>query len=495
MRGPLVRRRWFLHLIQFLGVIALVLLAVAGFFALRATYRVLTYEQVDDSEHLQKKQEYLATIATSSSKRPSERPNILLILFDDLGHRDLGVYGAESIETPHIDRLAAEGLRLDNYYSPSNVCTSSRAAMLTGRYAPRAGLNIVAFPKGHPLSTAMKAVGVNIRLPAEEILLPEILEAAGYRTGMVGKWHLGDESPSLPRDRGFDSYFGALYSNDMTPFALYRDDEIAHEAPFDQTQLNEVYTRAALDFLEVENDAPFFLYYAHSFPHIPLFTPDSDRGRSRGGLYGDVVEGLDDSVGALLDALEARGDLANTLVILTSDNGPWYEGDPGNARGRKNQTWEGGMRVPFIARWPARIQSARTSDAPVVGVDLLPTLLSLLAMPTPDDRLLDGIDISDFLLGQGEVGERYVYYFSTEADLDAVRDGRFKYHRRRGVRAGGAGDFVDYKAPWGPWLFDLELDPTESYDTRRLHVEDFERLARVFEAKQREMEENLRGWR
>lgn len=491
--------RWIARLSQFLGVIVLLLLVVAALFMIRGVFRVLTYEQVDNAEHLEKKRAYLENIARGASELPSgassDRPNILIILFDDLGHGDIGAYGSESILTPHIDRLASEGLRLENYYAPSPVCTSSRAAMLTGRYAPRAGLNIVAFPDGHPFSMLMKASGTDIRLPAEEILVSEILEAAGYRTGMVGKWHLGDQAPSLPTHRGFGSYFGALYSNDMAPFALYRGEEIAYEAPFDQTRMNEVYTQAAIEFLDQESDAPFFLYYAHNFPHIPLFTPEKDRGRSRGGLYGDVVEGLDDSVGAILDLLEERGELDDTLVFLTSDNGPWYEGDPGRVRGRKNQTWEGGMRVPFIAYWRGRIEAGRTNKAPAVGVDILPTLLTILDLPAPSDRILDGVDLSNLLAGGTESLDRFVYYFGVDARLDAVRDDRFKFHRRRGVRAQGVGDYLDFKAPWGPWLFNLELDPTESYDTTRRYPKDTDRLARIFDEKVAEMDSNLRGWR
>lgn len=488
--------RFFVRLTQILGTLLVLTFVVAALFLIRGAFRVLTYEQVDDLVHLEEKSAYLERIAATSSDSSGARPNILIILFDDLGYSDLGAFGAESISTPRIDRLANEGLRLDAYYAPASVCTPSRAALLTGRYAPRAGLDIVAFPDGHLLSNLMKASNLDIRLPAEEILLPEILAAAGYRTGMVGKWHLGDQAPSLPTHRGFGSYFGALYSNDMTPFALYAGEEVLHPAPFDQTRLTDAYTRASLEFIDAgESDTPFFLYYAHNFPHIPLFAPNEDRGRSLGGLYGDVVEGLDDSVGAILDRLEARGELDDTLVLLTSDNGPWYEGDPGATRGRKNQTWDGGMRVPFIAYWPGRIRGGRESDAPVVGVDVVPTLLSILDLPPPSDRVIDGIDITELLVGQRDDLDRTIYYFGTTSSLDAIRDGRFKYHRRRGVRSGGLGDSIDYNLAWGPWLFDLEIDPRESYDVSERHPEDFARLARIFDEKQSEMAENPRGWR
>lgn len=491
------------------GTLVLVSLVAGLLVILWLGARIATYEQLDDADHLRAKNEYLDAIRSGSTSGDgneegegegneggsgTDRPNILIILFDDLGYGDLGAYGARSISTPHIDGLAEAGLRLDNYYSPSPVCTSSRAAMLTGRYAPRAGLNLVAFPSGHPIERTLRAANSNIRLPAEEILLPEILEAAGYTTAMVGKWHLGDHSPSLPNDRGFGSYTGALYSNDMTPFAIYRDDEILYEAPFDQTRMNEVYTAAVVEFLDRDHASPFFLYYAHNFPHIPLFSPNTDHGRSRAGLYGDVIEGLDDSVGTILELLERRGELDDTLIFLTSDNGPWYEGNPGAVRGRKNQTWEGGMRVPFIAHWPKRIRPGRTSTAPVVGVDLVPTLLALLELPSPPDRILDGLDLGAQLFDGAPPVDRLIHYFGMDAGLDAIRDARFKYHRRRGVRSGG-NDRFSYNQTWGPWLFDLELDPAESYDATRSHPDEAARMARLFADKEAEIAANPRGWR
>ncbi len=226
----------------------------------------------------------------------------------------------------------------------------------------------------------------HVRLPAEEITLADLLKAAGYATGMVGKWHLGDRSPSLPNDMGFDSYFGAHYSNDMAPFALYANRDIAVAAPVDQRYLTERYTQAATGFIEQHAQAPFFLYFAHNFPHDPLFVRKERSGTSKAGLYGDVVEELDDSVGAIVATLQRTGNLENTLIIISSDNGPWFLGDAGNQRGRKGNTFEGGMRVPFIAHWPAAIPAGRTEHAMAMGIDLLPTVLDLLQLPPPPDR-------------------------------------------------------------------------------------------------------------
>jgi len=486
-------------LVRGIGGLVLAALGLGFLYALLLVFRAVTHVDPDDAEHVEAKNRYLASVAEETQATQDARPNILLVLFDDLGHGDLGAYGAGSIATPHIDRLASEGLRLDDYYAPSPVCTSSRVGLLTGRYPNRALLNIVAFPTGSPVHFIMRALGTpSTRLVEEEILLPEILSAAGYETGMVGKWHLGDRAPSRPVDRGFDTYLGALWSNDMTPFAIYEGDQVVHQAPFDQTRMKRVYEDAAVEFLDREHDRPFFLYFAHNFPHIPLYAPDEDLDRSDAGLYGDVVEGLDDSVGRMIEVLERRGVLDDTIVIITSDNGPWYEGSAGLARGRKNQTWEGGMRVPFIVRWPSRVSSGITSDAPIVGVDLVPTLLGLLDLPAPPDRILDGADVGAHLFDAAPAEDRLVYYYATSqggsGGLDAVRDARFKYHRRRGVRAGGT-ERLSANADHGPWLFDLDQDPNESWDVSRRYPEEMARLAAAFEARVTEDRENLRGWR
>lgn len=493
-------RRLLSALTRGLGFFALLGLGAALCWVLLLAFRIATYASPDDAEHVASKQRYLDSLTETADDATTKRPNLVLILFDDLGYGDLGAYGAAAIATPHLDRLAANGLRLENYYSPSPVCTSARAGLLTGRYPERALLNVVAFPTGHFMEWALRAQGAPAtRIAEEEILLPEILSAAGYATGMVGKWHLGDRSPSLPLDRGFDEYLGALYSNDMIPFAIHRGDAVEYPAPFDQTRMKAVYEDAAVDFLDRAHDRPFFLFFAHNFPHIPLFRPEADRGRSDAGLYGDVVEGLDDSVGRILDALERRGRLEDTIVIATSDNGPWYEGSPGMNRGRKNQTWEGGQRVPFIVHWPARIAPGRESDAPIGGVDLVPTLLSLLDLPAPPDRILDGRDVGPHLFDGAPAEARFLYYYGMTqggngGGLDAVRDDRFKYHRRRGVRAGGTERF-SANADQGPWLFDLDQDPNESWDVSTRHPEKMARMAAAFDARTREDAENPRGWR
>lgn len=324
--------------------------------------------------------------------------------------------------------------------------------------------------------------------------MADLLKAAGYATGMVGKWHLGDRSPSLPNDMGFDSYFGALYSNDMEPFALYANGEIAVEAPADQRYLTERYTEAATRFIEQHVQEPFFLYFAHNFPHDPLSVRDERSGTSMAGLYGDVLEEIDDSVGSIVRALEHTGNLDNTLIIITSDNGPWFLGDAGDQRGRKGNTFEGGMRVPFIVHWPAAIKGGRKEHAMAMGTDLLPTVLDLLQLPPPPDRLLDGRSILKVLTQGGPSPHDYLYYYDGET-LFAVRDQRFKYRGPAGVFYSTDQSPVGGALPQKEWLFDLAGDRRESYDTSDRNPDDLARLRTAFEARNREMADNLRGWK
>ncbi|MAT92034.1 MAG: arylsulfatase [Halioglobus sp.] len=489
-------------LIQFLWrrvtALASTVLLLLVLLCLFVAWRVFSAGQVDNAEHLQAKRDYLAAIAQQGSP-VDDPPNIVFILYDDLGYGDLG-HGArdsDMIATPHIDALAAGGVTLRDFHSPAAVCTPSRAGFLTGRLAPRAGLPNVVFPSGSTkafLFSTLGNPGGHVRLPAEEITLADVLRAAGYTTGMVGKWHLGDRSPSLPNDMGFDRYFGALYSNDMEPFALYADREIAVPAPVDQRYLTERYTRAATEFIQASADGPFFLYFAHNFPHDPLYVRESRSGRSRAGLFGDVIEEIDDSVGSIVAALQAAGALDNTLIIITSDNGPWFLGNAGDQRGRKGNTFEGGMRVPFIAHWPAAIPGGRSEGAMAMGTDLLPTVLDLLQLPAPPDRELDGRSIRGVLSQGGPSPHDYLYYYDGET-LFAARDQRFKYRGPAGVFYSTDQMPLGGAIPQKEWLFDLAGDPRESYDTSDRHPDHLARLRAAFEAKRAAMADNPRGWK
>lgn len=472
--------------------LVLILLVIAGVIG----YRYATFSQTDNNARLEGKYEYLQRLSALQMNL-ADAPNIIFILYDDMGYGDIGAGARESalIDTPNIDALAEGGVSFSNFYSPSPVCTPSRAGYLTGRLAPRAGLPYVVFPSGSKtelLASMVMNPGENVRLPAEEITVAEVLRAAGYRTGMIGKWHLGDVSPSLPNDMGFDSYFGALYSNDMKPFALYRNRDIAVPAPADQRYLTEQYTREALSFIAAD-DGRFFLYFAHNFPHDPLHVREERMGKSSGGLYGDVLEEIDEGIGDLVEELEQSGRLDNTLIIIASDNGPWFLGNAGDQRGRKGNTFEGGMRVPFIAHWPERIPGGRTESAIAMGIDILPTVLDILDLPAPLDRVIDGRSVLGTLQGGADSPHDYLYYLDGKT-LFAVRDQRFKYRGPAHVHYATDETPMAFGVPQKEWLFDLENDPRESYDTSDRHPEALSRLRQEFRRKQAEMASNPRGW-
>jgi len=473
------------------------LVVLAVLVAVTALYlfgRILLYRQVDDERHVALKRTYLERLAELAGKPPAA-PNLVVILFDDLGAGDIGAYGGGAVATPNLDRLASEGLLFAEAYSASPYCSASRAGLLTGRYAVRAGLDHVLQVPGTWEDALLRLGGLNRRLPAEEITLPEVLRAAGYTTAMVGKWHLGDESPSLPNDMGFESFFGLLFSNDQGTPVVWQDRQVVEKAPIDQTTLTRRYTERAVAFIEENRDRPFFLYLPHTFPHIPLHVAANRRGRSSAGLYGDVVEELDWSTGAVVEALVRTGAAERTLVVVTSDNGPWFQGSPGGLRGRKFDVFEGGMRVPLLAWWPGRIAPGRVDDEPAIGVDLFPTMLELVGLPLPSDREIDGRSLVRRLAGR-EDEARGPIWFHQVGHLRAVRDGRFKYHDRHRVPFGNPPDFgLGFYRSQGPWLFDLERDPDESYDVSLRRPDTLQRMQRMLEERKRELADNPRGWR
>jgi len=455
--------------------------------------RVLLPAQMEDAEHLEIKRDYLAAIA-SDLPVGVDQPNLVVILFDDLGPGDLSSYGSRAIRTPNIDRIAAAGARFANAYSPSPYCSASRAGLLTGRHPTRMGLDHVLQPAGTWQDSLLRIGARNRQLPAEEITLSEVLHSAGYATKLVGKWHLGDRQPSLPNDRGFQSFYGLLYSNDQGRPVVWRDRQIVEQHPIDQRTLTARYTEEALTFLEQQGSQPFFLFLSHSFPHVPLHASERFRSSSDGGLYGDVVEELDASVGSVVDSLERLGLARNTLVLVTSDNGPWFQGSASGTRGRKMDVFEGGMRVPFVVYWPGRIAAQGISESLVSGLDLLPTFLELAGLPLPEDRILDGVNLVP-LLETGRDNPRETILYSRIRQFQAWRHGRYKYHARHGVQYGNPmdwrwGPFV----PKGPWLFDLETDPEESYDITIKRPEIAQLLATELDVRRQQWLDNPRGW-
>jgi arylsulfatase A-like enzyme len=341
----------------------------------------------------------------------------VIIFADDLGYGDVGSFGATDIRTPHLDRMAAEGLRFTSFYSVSPVCSPSRAGLLTGRYPIRMGIHEVFFPDSW--------TGID----AEEITLAEALRAQGYVTGHIGKWHLGHHAQYLPLQNGFDEYFGIPYSNDMAGVVYLRGNDV-EEFQVDQRFTTKRYTEESLDFIDRHRNEPFFLYLAHSMPHVPLYASPDFAGKSRRGLYGDVVEEIDWSVGRILAKLEEHRLAEHTLVVFTSDNGPWlamadHGGSAGALREGKQFTFEGGMRVPTIARWTGRVAPGRTYEGLATMMDWFPTMLNLAAAPLPGDRTIDGEDLTAVLNGTGKrAAETLAYYMNGE--LRAFRSGRWK---------------------------------------------------------------------
>ncbi len=424
-----------------------------------------------------------------SSPHPEALPNIIIILVDDLGYGDME---SPAVDTPNLGRMAAEGVRLTSFYATASVCSPSRAGLLTGRYPVRTLITTPLLSTYDAMNVVMDVLGrysYNVRgIPPDEVLLPEVLSRRGYRTGLVGKWHLGGTPGYLPNDRGFDSFYGALWSNDDQPYAIYRDRQVMVPAPADQNVLTRDFTLAAQDFVRSNSDHPFFLYLAYAMPHVPIHASEEFRGRSEAGLYGDAVEELDWGVGQVLDTLDQLGLADRTLVFFTSDNGPWWQGNPGYARGRKLLCFEGGFRVPFIARWPGVLPPATASPEMSMNFDLFVTCLQLAGVPLPRDRIIDGKDILPVLKGEALSPHDTLLYYDTRT-LVAVRYMHWKYHRRY---------ITDNAAFWplqqGPFLFDLDTDPNESYSLIESQPERAAELSALLDACEARTEANLRGW-
>jgi uncharacterized sulfatase len=381
-------------------------------------------------------------------------------------------------------------MMLDTPLQPGREPLKKRALVHLGYLLGRMGLLDLA---GHP-----RAPG----LEAPEITLAEALKVAGYWTGMVGKWHLGDfgEDPRFnPLRHGFDRFFGVPYSNDMEPFPLYRGDEVVEAHIQDQATLTRRYTEEAIRFISSADSDPFFLYLAYTAPHRPLFSSPSFTGSSRGGLYGDVVQELDWGVGRILDVLEEKGLAERTLVVFTSDNGPWYQGSPGLYRGRKGQAFEGGHRVPFLARWPGVIPAGEVCDVPAVNLDLFPTFLALAGLSGPTDRVIDGVDITPLLTGASRKPPHPFLFLYHQGELEGVRSGDWKYFRSTShytwplPNNKKLGFLTNHTSGPLPLLHDLSTDPGEAYNLADRHPEVVRMLEEAMTAWEAEMAANPLG--
>ena len=358
-------------------------------------------------------------LAAAEAPHEGERPNFVIILCDDLGYADLGCFGSKTIRTPRLDRMAAEGMRFTDFYAAGPVCTPSRAALLTGRYPKRVGLTGVIFPDSKS------------GIKPEHKTIAEVLRTRLYVSACLGKWHVGCRPEFLPLRKGFDYFFGMPHSNDMKPYPLMRQDEVI-EQPADQDTLVERYTEEAVRFMTENGDRPFFLYFCHNMPHIPLRITARFKGKSKAGLYGDVVEAIDWSVGEVLDAIVKLGLDRKTLVVFASDNGPWLTmGKKGGSalplRDGKTTTWEGGMREPCILWWPGRVPAGRTCAEMALMMDFFPTFARLAGARLPDGYLLDGRDMTPLLTGaEGAKTPHEAFFYYNDNRLEAVRSGPWK---------------------------------------------------------------------
>ena len=435
-------------------------------------------------------------------------PNGVIILADDLGYGDLGCYGHPKFKTPRIDQIAAEGARLTQFNTPAPFCAPTRASLMTGRYPFRCGMTQNPAPDGGAEADALA-------LPKTEITLAQVLKSAGYATGMVGKWHLGHKAGALPTERGFDEYYGIPYSNDMRPVQVLKDTEVV-EYPVVQANLTTRYAERAVDFIQRNKTQPFFLYFAEAMPHKPLAASEKNYKASGAGLYGDALADLDDSVGTVLDTLKKNGLDENTLVLFTSDNGAWFGGSCGGLRGMKGTNYEGGYRVPMIARWPGKIPAGHVSDELAVMMDLFTTVLHATGTQMPDDRVLDGRDILPLFTSAEKSPHPYVLGHQGPK-LHTIRDSRWKLHvlpaRTMAIKPGPDGKWADPRAPDGvtilaPYeqynidshpglttgippakmqLFDLTADPAEQRDVAADHPAEVKRLLAAFEAVNKEV--------
>ena len=426
----------------------------------------------------------------SASSEVSKKPNVVLVLIDDMGYGDISSYGQNKYQTPNIDKIAEQGVRLTDFYVPTPYCGPSRATLLTGRFPLRHGMVKNPHPDG---SEAANKIGIS----SEEQLMPEVFKQAGYATKAIGKWHLGHQEKFFPVNQGFDEYYGILYSNDMRPVQIVQDRDTV-QYPVDQSLLTKDYTEKAVNFIKRKKDAPFFLYLAHSMPHKPLaaserfFTPETPHD-----LYADVIRELDWSVGEVMHTLEELEILENTIVIFMSDNGPYYGGSTGGFKGMKATTWEGGIRVPFMIRYPKVFPKNKKVRQPLWSADVFPTLFSLTNIIPSEVKKLDGIDITEIL--KGNEAEHGPVFSMHNYEIMSVRKGDFKlFLNKPNRRVVDKKTWYDKRAPDGTTiiapkegqgtpdqypglipqkskhkiqLFNLKTDPTESSDLATSHPE------------------------
>jgi len=443
---------------------------------------------------------FLLTISFFSYSQKKSNPNIVIIFTDDQGYGDLSSFESETINTPNIDSLALSGAKLTDFHVASSVCSPSRAALLTGSYPIRTGVSGVLFPEGNGFGNSTWNKGLN----PNEITIPELLKTVGYSTAMAGKWHLGDRLPFLPTKQGFDSYFGIPYSNDMNrgKLPLMLNEDIFEVEP-DQSLLTQRFTKFGIDFINKQNGkSPFFLYLAHSMPHIPIYASEKYKGSSKGGVYGDVIQEIDASVGEIVKTLKEKGFYENTLIIFTSDNGPWlsygnHGGSAGKLRGGKFDVFEGGFRVPCVISWPDEITPGTVIDELISTIDLLPTLAEFSGYSLPDNKI-DGLNVAPLLTGKKfDSLDNRMFYFHNNLELKAVRKGHWKYIKpvSYGELAVPGLDGVNGKMrslKQGAALYNLDDDIAESINLLKVHPEIASELSKKLATFEKELLKDAR---
>ena len=434
--------------------------------------------------------------ALRGGARANGRPNVLMILMDDMGYGDLSLLAETGIELPNLEALGNNGVVMERFYASNPVCSPSRFGCLTGRYSLRGYADNVFYPTAPSgdtvsdimslaMNSALFSNGVQGML-GDEITIAEALQAAGYATGAFGKWHLGDYGEYLPNAQGFDYFYGSHYSNDMKPYAYYRNETVDRPA-FDQKEINRILTDEVTGFIGRSKDEPFFAYYASPRPHDPVSAEDGFRGTSQAGLYGDCLEEFDAGLGEIIAKLKAEGLLEDTLILFTSDNGPWFDGSAGGLRGRKNTSFNGGHLVPFIAAHPSLQQGARL-NAPAMNIDLFPTILAFCGIYTlPEDRTIDGVNILPLLTGEMERVDRELFFVSGSGKITGVLQNEYKYFES--LRS----EYTAYTTfTMKQHLYRLDTDRCESYNVYDLYPEQARRMAESLEAFIQAAKENPR---
>jgi len=443
-------------------------------------------------------------IIASSATHAADKPNVVIVFTDDQGFGDVGVYGQTNFKTPHLDRMAAEGMKFTDFYAAQAVCSASRTGLLTGCYPNRVGILGALGPQSKH--------GIN----PDDILISEVLKDKGYATAIYGKWHLGHHKKFLPMQHGFDDYFGLPYSNDMWPFhptagkrfpdlPLFEKNEIINPKVNgkEQTQLTTWYTERTVEFITQHKDEPFFVYLPHSMPHVPLYVSDKFKGKSKQGLYGDVIMEIDWSVGQILETLKKLNIDEKTLVIFTCDNGPWlsygnHAGSAGPLREGKGTAWDGGQREPCIMRWPGKIPAGSVCQEVASTIDIMPTVAKLVGYKLPDNYIIDGKNIWPLMSGQkGAKSPHEAFYFYWGAGLNAVRSGDWKLHLPHSYRSltgypgrdGVPDGYTQDKT--GLALFNLREDVGEQFNVAGQNPEVMARLLRYANAARDDLGDSL----